>query len=157
MRIPRIYHFQTCVLSVQTRRVRSPIVRRTPAIKVSHSQIYIEKNYKLWFIFTDSFPDFLNQTMVFVESSSFLKFFYCRPELFTGFWISLKISLDVVGHTFSKFGNSTSAHTIHIYESCMIELINERQSIPEEIAHFELEFVMIFFRETLSYLLYLIL
>ncbi len=39
----------------------------------------------------------------------------------------------------------------------MIEFIYEGKSIPEEVSYFELEFVVIFLSETLSYLLYLIL
>ena len=32
----------------------------------------------------------------------------------------------------------------------MIELIDERESVPEEVADFELEFIMICFSETLT-------
>lgn len=157
MKIPKTYHFQTCVLSVQARSVKSPIVRKTPAIKVSHSQVCIEKIIKLWFIIANCLPHFLDETVVLIESSTFLKFLHSIPELFTLHWIAFEISLDIVGHTFGKLGNSTSTYAIHVYESLVVEFIDERKSIPEKVSHFEFEFVMIFFGKTLSYLLYLIL
>lgn len=117
----------------------------------------MHKENKLRFVFTHRFPDLLNETMFFIESSTFLKFFDGIPELFSLDWISFKISLDIVRHTFRKFRNGTSTDTIHIYQSFVIELIDERKRIPEEVTNFEFEFIMIFFRETLSYLLDLVL
>jgi hypothetical protein len=38
----------------------------------------------------------------------------------------------------------------------VIETIDERKRIPEEIAHFELELIMVFLSKALSNLLYLI-
>lgn len=71
--------------------------------------------------------------------------------------ISFEISLDDIGHPLCEFRNSTSTDTIHIYESFMIELIDEGKRIPEEISDFELQFVMICFGKTLADLSYLIL
>gem|GEM_PF-3301099 len=76
--------------------------------------------------------------MIFIESSSFLKFFHSIPELFPLNWISFEISLDIVGHSFCEFGNCTSTHTIHIDQSCVVELVDERKCIPEEVSYFEL-------------------
>lgn len=60
------------------------------------------------------------------------------------FFICLDITEDIVGHPLCEFGNSTSTDTIHIDESSMIEFIDERKCIPEEITNFELEFIVIF-------------
>lgn len=70
--------------------------------------------------------------------------------------ISFKVSFDIVGHAFCKLGNSTCADTIHVYESFMIEPVNQRECIPEEITYFEFEFIVVFLGETLTNLLYLI-
>ncbi len=110
--------------------VKSPIVKKTPAINVSQSHVCIEK-IKLWLIVTHCFPNLLNETMMLVESSTFLEFFDGIPELFSLDWISFKISLDIVRHTFRKFGYGTSTDTIHIYQSFVIELIDERKGIPQ--------------------------
>ena len=94
---------------------------------------------------------------MFIESSTLLEFFNRIPELFTLHWIAFKVSLDIVGHTLSKFCNRTCADTIHVYESFMIELIDKGESIPEKVSNLELEFIMVFLCKTLSNLLYLIL
>jgi len=95
--------------------------------------------------------------MMFIESSTLLEFFYGIPEFFTLHRITFEISLDIVGHALCKLGNSTCADTIHVYESFMVELVNQRKSIPEKVSNLELKFIMIFVRQTLSYLLNLIL
>ena len=77
--------------------------------------------------------------MSLAHSSSFLEFLDCVPEFFAFHWISFKVSLDIVGHTFSEFSNSAGAHSLHIDQFLTIEFVDEGEDIPEEIADFEFE------------------
>ncbi len=67
--------------------------------------------------------------------------------------ISLKISIYDIGHTLGKFPNGTQTDTISVDQLLMIEFVYEWEDIPEEITHFELELIVIFLCQTLSYLL----
>lgn len=71
--------------------------------------------------------------------------------------ISFEVSFDIIGHPLCEFGNCPSTNAIHIYESLMVEAIDERECVPEQIAHFELELIVIFVSKTLTNLLYFIL
>lgn len=95
--------------------------------------------------------------MMLIKPSTFLEFFYGIPEFFALHRITFEISLNIVGHALCKLCNSTCTDAIHVYESFMVELIDQRKSIPEKVSYLELKFVMIFVREALSYLLNLIL
>lgn len=71
------------------------------------------------------FPDLLHETMSLIESTSFLEFFHGFPDVMASLHISFKVPLDIVGHTLCKFCHRTSADAIHVYESLVIETIDE--------------------------------
>lgn len=102
-------------------------------------------------------PYFLHKGMILVESSRLLKFLCLFPCLVAPLHISFEIPQDIIGHPLGKFCNSSSTHAIHIYQSLVVEAIDERERVPKEITDFELEFIMICLCETLTNLSYLIL
>lgn len=86
--------------------------------------------------------------MTFIYSASLLEFFDSIPEFFTFYRVSFEVSLDIVWHALCEFTDSTRAHSFHIDQFLVVELIDEREHVPEEIAYLELEFIVIFVLNT---------
>ena len=82
--------------------------------------------------------------MIQIDTTSFLDFFHGFPCLMSSLHITFEISIYDIGHTLGKFPDSSQTDTISVDEFLMVQFIDERQDIPEEIAHFELELIVIF-------------
>lgn len=95
--------------------------------------------------------------MVLIYSARFLEFFDHFPCCMPPLHIAFEFPIHDIRHTFSKFCDRTRTDSVDIDTSFVIELIDEREHIPEQIADFEFEFIVIFFVQAcfdLSYLIF---
>lgn len=69
--------------------------------------------------------------MSLIYSSSLLEFFDSIPEFFAFQWVSFEVALYIVWHTFGEFAYCTRTYSVNIDKFLMVELVDEREDVPE--------------------------